>query len=67
MGASQYARRKQSRRRPIQRTAGSPGDLVKRSQRQPTAREAVVKIWHPKGQDPARNPVPSLDSADLLA
>ena len=67
MSASQNTCREQGRRRPIQGAIGSAGNLVKRSQGQPAARKSLVQFGHPKGQNPARNPVSSLDPADLFA
>ena len=67
MGARQNAGGEQGRRRAVQGAIGSARDLVQRAQRQPAARQPVVDFRHPKGQNPARNPVPGLDPADLFA
>jgi len=64
--ARQNAGRKKGGGCAVQGAVRAACDLVKGSQGQPAARQALVDLGHAKGQNPARYPVSGLDPADLF-
>jgi hypothetical protein len=66
VGSGQDSGGKQGRRSAIKSTIAASGDLVEGAQGKAAARQPAVNLGVPERQKPARNPVSSLDPADLF-